>query len=73
MGLPPVRIEVLNKIDGVEFSECFSRSKSVEIDGVPVNLISLADLRQNKLASCSFALHKTPFDFTPYDDGEIVL
>ena len=51
MGLPPVRIEVLNEIDGVEFAECFLRCKSVDIDGVPVNLISLADLRCNKKAA----------------------
>ncbi len=51
MGLAPVRIEVLNEIDGVEFSDCLSRCLSVIIDGVPVNLISLIDLRANKLAS----------------------
>ena len=51
MGMAPVRIEVLNEIDGVEFSDCFSRRAFVEIDGVEVNLISLTDLRVNKLAS----------------------
>jgi predicted nucleotidyltransferase len=55
MGIPPVRIEVLNEIDGVEFKECFANCKPVEIDGVPVSLISLADLRRNKLAA---AQHK---------------
>lgn len=51
MGLAPVRIEVLNDIDGVNFPACFSHRLPVEIDGVEVNLISLADLRANKLAS----------------------
>ena len=51
MGLSPVRIEVLNEIDGIQFNTCFQRCQSVELDGVPVNLISLADLRANKLAS----------------------
>lgn len=55
MGLPPVRIEVLNEIDGVEFHECFSRCKPVQIDGIFVNLISLEDLRRNKKAA---ARHK---------------
>ena len=36
---------LLNEIDGVEFKDCFARRSSVEIDGVEVNLISLADLR----------------------------
>lgn len=55
VGLPPVRIEVLNEIDGVEFAECFSRCQPVQIDGLSVNLISLADLRRNKQAA---ARHK---------------
>ena len=51
MGIAPVRIEVLNDIDGVEFQACFARSSRVDMDGIPENLISLADLRANKLAS----------------------
>jgi predicted nucleotidyltransferase len=51
MGLAPVRIEILNKIDGVEFSDCLSRCSPVIMDGIPVNLISLNDLRSNKQAS----------------------
>ncbi len=51
MGMAPIRIEVLNDIDGVEFQDCFVRSSTVEMDGIAVNLISLADLRANKLAS----------------------
>ncbi|MEE9368051.1 MAG: nucleotidyltransferase [Pontiella sp.] len=51
MGMAPVRIEVLNEIDGVQFDECFSSGTEVEIDGIPIKLISLADLRKNKLAS----------------------
>ncbi len=51
MGLPPMRIEVLNDIDGVGFDESYARCEKVEIDGIPVNIISLADLRCNKLAA----------------------
>ena len=51
MGVPPMRIEVLNDIDGVGFDESYARREQVEIDGVPVNIISLADLRCNKRAS----------------------
>ena len=29
MGMAPVRIEVLNEIDGVEFKDCFSRCSSL--------------------------------------------
>jgi len=51
MGLPPVRIEVLNEIDGVDFTECKNRAMNATVDGVPVRLISLRDLRANKRAS----------------------
>lgn len=51
MGVAPVRIEVLNEIDGVSFAECFARRLVEQIDDVPVNLIALDDLRRNKQAS----------------------
>lgn len=51
MGVPPVRIKVLNEIDGVDFAECATRARIVVLDGVPVRLISLDDLRRNKRAS----------------------
>jgi predicted nucleotidyltransferase len=51
VGVPPMRIEVLTEIDGVAFSDCFAAREVVILDGQKVNLISLADLRKNKLAS----------------------
>ena len=51
MGVPPMRLELLTSISGVEFDVCFAERVVDEIDGVMVNLISLAHLKQNKLAS----------------------
>ena len=51
MGVPPMRIEVLNDISGVEFAECYARRNTVKIDGTPVPLIGLEDLKRNKKAS----------------------
>jgi len=51
MGVPPIRIELLTTISGVEFDECFGERVVDEIDGVPVNLISLRHLKTNKQAS----------------------
>ncbi len=51
MGVAPVRIEVLNEIDGVIFYECYERAQKVAIDGIEVTMISLQDLRINKQAS----------------------
>ena len=51
MGNPPLRIEILTSIDGVEFSECYKNRNIVKIDDIPVNFISLPDLKKNKKAS----------------------
>ncbi len=51
MGIPPLRLEVLMGIDGVDFDECYERHVNDTVDGVDVALISIMDLRQNKKAS----------------------
>jgi len=51
MGLPPLRIEVLTSVSGVEFDECWPSREEMLLDGEPVLLPSLADLRRNKAAS----------------------
>ena len=51
MGNPPLRIEILTSIDGVEFSECYKNKKTVKIDGTKMNFISLSDLKKNKKSS----------------------
>jgi hypothetical protein len=51
MGLPPMRIEVLNQIDGVDFAAGYPDGCVMELDGIPVRVISLAHLRANKKAS----------------------
>lgn len=50
MGLPPMRIEIHTSIDGVEFAEASQQRIDDELDGVPVRLISLQHLKQNKQA-----------------------
>ena len=51
MGVPPVRIEVLSSISGVEFAACRARQVDAMIDGVPVRVISRQDLIANKRAA----------------------
>jgi len=51
MGLPPLRIEILTTISGVDFDECYSERIVGIIDGVEVNIISLKHLKINKKAS----------------------
>ena len=51
MGIPPIRIEVISDIDGVEFNECYKNRIVDEIDGVNVNIIDLENLKKNKKKS----------------------
>ena len=51
MGIPPMRIEILNEIDGVNFDICYAGREDVTIDEVPVHLISLKHLKENKKKS----------------------
>ena len=52
MGVPPIRIEVITGASGVSFDECYLRREVIDIDDIPVNFISLEDLKTNKQA-CS--------------------
>jgi predicted nucleotidyltransferase len=51
MGEAPLRIEILMEIDGVSFDDCYSRADEQMVDGSPVSVISLNDLKVNKRAS----------------------
>ena len=51
IGYPPYRIDILTSIDGVQFADAFPARNIIEIDGLPVNFISLEDLKRNKKAS----------------------
>lgn len=47
-GAQPLRLEILNQIDGVDFDACFERREVIEFDGLFISVISLADLLTNK-------------------------
>ena len=50
MGLPPIRIEILTTISGVEFEKYYAERRMFQIDDITVPVINLAHLRQNKAA-----------------------
>lgn len=54
MGFPPMRIEVTTSISGVDFADCFAERIIDVLDGIEVNIISLARLKENKQASGRF-------------------
>ena len=51
MGVPPLRLEILTSISGVDFEECYGRRILAEIGGCEVSVIDLEDLKRNKRAS----------------------
>ncbi len=51
MGHPPLRIEIMTGISGVEFKACYDDKIIMKIEDVDVNLISLKHLKENKKAA----------------------
>jgi predicted nucleotidyltransferase len=51
MGVPPVRVDVLMGIPGLEFEPAWDRRVEVDFDGLPVYFISREDLIAAKRAS----------------------
>lgn len=51
MGVPPLRIEVVKRISGVDFDSCWERRVWVEDGDLRIPVISLPDLKANKRAA----------------------
>jgi predicted nucleotidyltransferase len=50
MGQPPLRVDLLRQIDGVDEGGLFARAVAAVLDGVAVRVISAPDLIANKRA-----------------------
>ena len=44
LGFPPLRIDILNDLDGVSFEEAWNNKKIISFENVPVNFIGYNDL-----------------------------
>ena len=51
MGRPPVRIDILMSIDGVDFVDAWPHRLTGDFDGVPATFIGKEDLLKNKSTS----------------------
>jgi predicted nucleotidyltransferase len=49
-GRPPVAIDIVTEIKGVNFEDAFNNKEVVEADGLQINLISKKDLIKTKIA-----------------------
>ena len=50
-GNEPLRIDILNSIDGVSFDECYPNKENKTFGGVKIDYINFNDLKKNKLSS----------------------
>lgn len=51
IGSEPMRLEVLNQIDGVDFAECYNNRQIISANGININFIGLRELIKNKKAT----------------------
>jgi hypothetical protein len=51
IGVEPRRIDIITSVDGLKFEDAYNRSKIIEIDNIPIHVISISDLITNKKAS----------------------
>ena len=51
LGYPPLRIDILNSISGVEFNEAYLNKIVSDIDDLVVNFINIKEFIQNKIAT----------------------
>ena len=51
VGVPPLRLEILNQISGVSFANCYKKRIEETIDGLEVNFIDRDSLLANKRAA----------------------
>jgi predicted nucleotidyltransferase len=51
IGQPPLRIDILNNIDGLEFEEARKNIQQIEVDGLQISYIGLQDFIHNKKIS----------------------
>jgi hypothetical protein len=50
MGFPPIKIEIINYLEGVDFEIAFANRNLVKLDDLEISLINIDDLISNKRA-----------------------
>jgi len=51
MGSSPIQIDIINKADGIDIDDCYSRKTTINVGGTKISVISREDLIKNKRAS----------------------
>ncbi len=48
MGFPPIKIEIINYLEGVSFQDAYKHRKAITVGGLDISLINIDDLIANK-------------------------
>lgn len=51
LGYPPLRIDILNAISGVDFDEAYNNKIEGDVDGLKINFINVEEFIRNKEAT----------------------
>lgn len=51
LGYPPIRIDILNDLNGIDFNIAFNNKRIVSMNGIPTNFIGYNELLLNKRKS----------------------
>jgi hypothetical protein len=51
IGIAPRRVDIISSLDSLVFGEAFVHSVLIEIDSIPVHVLSIPDLIRNKRAA----------------------
>ncbi|WP_420266828.1 hypothetical protein [Candidatus Magnetominusculus dajiuhuensis] len=51
LGFPPVRIDIITTIDGVEFADCYQHRLTTADSGIELDIIGIECLKANKRAT----------------------
>jgi hypothetical protein len=51
IGVAPRRIDILTSVDGLKFEDAYAHSSTIEIEGIPIQVLSTGDLIKNKRAT----------------------
>jgi hypothetical protein len=51
MGSSPIQIDIINKADGIDIDDCYSRKTMIDAEEIKISVISREDLIRNKRAS----------------------
>jgi len=51
IGRSPIQIDIINKADGIDIDDCYSRKTMINAEEIKISVISREDLIRNKRAS----------------------